>query len=186
MFCDVCQKSTRHTEIEYRGKRPILLFKCSNCGNIVSLNIEVSKSVAIKVIHSVFDVSYKKTIEIDEGKEICVGDEIRVDGRRTIVTSIEDLRRSKVEREVAKNISTIWVKDIESVKVKVSINAGRETLSKEILCEPEKVFCVGDIIELDDIHCKITKIKLEKKFITKGCCEAKNIIRIYSKILNNR
>lgn len=187
IFCEVCQKKTRHTHVKVKESQNHIegLFKCLKCGNVTFTRIDVPKSIEIKVIHSVFDVSSKKTINVEEEREIRIGDEIKVDGRRCLVTSIEVSDGRRVEHALARNISTIWVKDIEKVRVKISINAGRETLSKEIICEPERDFCVGDILNVDNIVCKIHKIRIREKFVTRGCCKAKDIVRIYSKILNN-
>jgi len=186
LYCSICGEDTEHMVLrasKFTDKTFEGVVKCLKCGNIHQTTIKFPEEIDVKIVYSLFEKSEKKYEKFMENEEIRVGDEFVLDGRRVIVTAIENREGRKVDKEIAKNISTLWVKDFEKVKVKVSINMGRRTLSRELFVEPEEEFCIGDTLSIGKVRCVIHKIKIEKSFVTRGCAPAKKIVRVYARVL---
>ena len=102
--------------------------------------------------------------------------------KRGIVTAV-DTREGRRRMARADEVVTIWAKSLGRKLVRVSVNSGSKTLSLKVQAEPEEEFSIGDIIGTDKGDAVITKIKTESRMVERGGAEARDIVRVYAKMM---
>ncbi len=182
LICPNCGKEVEHDIVSYKEIKggTEYLVKCKNCGYTYTIVMKEDKMRDIKVIFSWKDKSEVKKYSTYEEDILHVGDEIRVDGINSLITALESKGR-RVNKAQAKDVQTIWAKRFDEIFVKVSINRGERTLSHEITTDPDEEFYIGDILEINNFHAVIHKIKTKEQFIHRGGAAARDIVRIYAK-----
>lgn len=183
--CPMCNKETAHEVLGGRveGRKRIVLKasgKCMQCGHVHTIELVEERPIDVPIIVSWMGDSRRSTIGLQPTDEINVGEELYLDGERLIVTSIEssDVRRSSAE---ANEITTIWAKQYDKVKVNISIDHRGKVISKELFAIPEEEFAVGAIMKIDGREVVITSIRTDARTIKKGVAAARDIVRIYAK-----
>ena len=182
LICPNCGKEVEHEIVAYRQLKKGMEYtvKCNNCGYTYKKITKEDKMVDVKVIWSMGEKTEVKKITVFEDDIIGVDDELLVDGVPSLVTAV-DSGGSRMKEAMAKDINAVWAKRFDKVIVKVSVNHGRKTTAHEIIATPDEEFYIGDIVDLNDIHAVISKIKSKDRFITRGGEIARNIVRIYAK-----
>jgi uncharacterized Zn finger protein len=107
-------------------------------------------------------------------------DVLMVDGIPALVTGIEVGTRRR-PRAAASEISILWMKRYDKVKVKVSINTGRRTASREIWAAPTEEFEIGDVVTAGDMKVLVHSINAGGRRIRRGAVRASEIRRIYGR-----
>ncbi len=185
--CPSCREETLHRVIkgkigEKKGYIVDALVKCSKCGHKHSTVIRTEKSITIPVIVSELDSSRKAEIELQEGEFIDVGNEYIL-GRGTIKITAIETKGGRVKSSVAKDVATLWAMKFDRLKLKMSINKGSRTLARTIWALPDEEFFVGDVMRIKGVNVAIHSIKTKNGQIKSGGAEARDIVRLYAKII---
>jgi uncharacterized Zn finger protein len=185
--CPSCEEETLHRVIKGKlGEKKQLtldaLVKCSQCGHRYNTVIKEEKPVTIPLILSEGADSKKDTIELASAETVENGTEYQLDRGTIKITGIET-KRGRVESAKARDIATLWAKKFDRLKIRVSINKGRRTLSRVLWAVPEEEFCVGDVIRIKGDSVAIHSIKTESRHIKKGTAQARDIVRLYAKLV---
>jgi uncharacterized Zn finger protein len=102
------------------------------------------------------------------------------EGMPCLVTAIEVGTR-RVPRAKVSSMDTVWLKRFDRVKLKVSVNTGRRTISRELWAGPEERFEVGDILTAGDMQLVIHSMNTGGRRLKRGIAAAKDIRRIYGR-----
>ena len=186
--CADCDDITEHAILNGRlGKNGVTgTFKCTECGKVFSGTIRIPKPFVVKVVVSTEDTSESTTTTVMENESPAVGDEFDLDdGRHVVITQIIDIKSAKRKSCPAPEIKELWVKDFGVIRVKVSVNSGRKTYPLYSEAEPDDEFAVGMVMNFDQWDAEITSIKTKTKLIRRGSAEARDITRVYAKIIRH-
>ena len=190
--CPKCEKETMHQVLRGRlgkGKGGDLVLdatvKCTICSEVHHINIRQKKPIAVQVIISDGEKSERCVLEVPGEEEVEVDDEIEIDELIVKITSIESGGR-RVKRARASDIGTIWTKRFDTVPVKVSLYEGRFTQPETVECDPDQEFTVGAIIQIKGKPAVIENIKTEAQVVRKGSVLARDIQRVYARLVKGR
>lgn len=160
--------------------------KCRSCSNVYDVELEQPADVEVPLVVSEGAESFKTKTYLQPETRVRVGDVIHDDDVPLKITSIEK-EDKRLQEAFPKDITTIWAVKFDKVRVPVSINKGRKTISKTIEVPPDEVFIVGDRIELDRSWLAIHKIKTADRVLhVDQEAEAKDIVRIYAKKIKEK
>lgn len=181
--CPNCNDETLHNILKSKGKKHIynITCKCSICEQIHLTTLELPKTIELVINISYGEKTLRKKVKFDTDEELFVGDEIIVDEIPVMITLIETDKR--VQNAITNEIKTICAKKYDKLKIKVSINRADKTTSKSIIAVPDEEFYIGDIITFGNIRVVIHSIKTNEKLIKRGYALAREIVRIYSRII---
>ncbi len=187
--CEVCSEETEHEVLKGRivkkGAGLEGVFKCTRCGTIEEKLVDLPVPKEVSVIISQHEKTIKKKATLPPGM-YRVDDEFYLDEMRCSITRI-DAVEGRVERAELEDVECLWTKDISTVKVKISVNAGEETFSYVYPTGPEHTFSPNEIIEVEPgTYVRVKEIKYEGRQPEDGGIEAKNIVRIYGKFARRR
>ncbi len=181
IYCDVCKEQTEH-ELIRADKN---LYRCKVCGSVVELREE--KEIELRAIISSGAESEKGKLKVKADSILEVGNEVVVeveDGFKVgEITSLEFKNGSRAEHALAKDVSTVWLRDVGEVIVKISLHKGAITTPYKTLVSGDTEFEVGEVLEINGKHFKITRIKLINGRLLKregDKAEAKEIRRVYA------
>lgn len=183
--CPVCEEETDHEILGGRvdGKRKLVLksaVKCCNCGHVHQVEIVEEIPINVPLVVSWMDKSEHRTIGLRPSDMVSVDDEIFIDDKRVIITSIEK-KSGRVKSARADEIVNIWAKRFDKVWVKISLDFHGKVYSKKILAIPEEEFEVGELFEVEGHNAAITAIKIEGRTLKRGSAMARDIIRLYAR-----
>ena len=184
--CPECKKETLHEVLKGRGSErgPVMklsaLVKCSGCSAVRRVELREETEKAIEAVVSDAGVSARTVVKLDPASPVSLDDVVAVDGVPCLVTAIEvgTVRRREA---IAKDISTLWLKRYDKVKVKLSINTGRRTVSRELWASPEEEFEVGDILGAGDMKVLIHSISAGGRRVRRGTVKAAEVSRMYGR-----
>ncbi|MDO9537818.1 MAG: HVO_0476 family zinc finger protein [Thermoplasmata archaeon] len=178
--CPECDGETLHKTLKgrYEGKRLKLVLKCSKCDNIRNEIIESVGQISVRMIVSRSDVSEKTTAQFPADWDMTVGDEFMHEDERLQVSGIE-VAGARVEGANVKEIKTLWTKNFDQARVRISINRHGRTRSLEMLTDLEEVFTIESEIDVDGMPVKIHSIKTKNNHVRRGTVAARDVVRIY-------
>lgn len=187
LHCSVCDEETLHEilkgEIGTKGEEVTIdgVVKCEECGTTRHRTIREKKAIEVPIVVSWKDESEKDQISLYPDEWINEGDVLILDGTKVKVTSMET-ENGRTDSSSVKDIETIWAKKHEQVRVKVTLNKGRNSISRVLEVDPKEEFLVNDRMKIDDedavIHKVLTK---EGKKERDGIVKAEDIKRLYAK-----
>ena len=185
--CPVCGERTLHEVLKGKmgGKRLVMetTVRCMECGHTHSTVVREEKPVSLPVIVSDQGESRRELLEMEPEEVLCLRDELFVGDTYVVVTGIESSGR-RVKRAPAGDIDTLWAKRYDKIKVKVSVNKVHKTVPTEVYAMPDEEFYVGDIIPTGkEEEVVIHQIKTRRGMIRDGGVEARDIVRIYAKVI---
>jgi uncharacterized Zn finger protein len=188
--CPQCNEDTLHKVLKGRlGKNKQLTLdctiKCTECGFVHQMTINEKKLIQVPIIISTRDKSLRKTIELHPDEELTLDQEIIADEQNVVISSIEKGDK-RVFSSSAKDISTIWSKRIEEdgkVRVKISVHKGPNTLSHDLWVLPDEEFFIGDVLRIKKNNVAIYKIKTPFKVVKYDSALARDIVRIYGRVI---
>jgi uncharacterized Zn finger protein len=183
--CPICGEETLHRVIKGKiGKKKNVvleaLVKCSQCSHIHKDVIRSEKQITVPLILSEQNSSQKTEMEFSENEVIKLDNEYKLDRNTIKITAIE-MEKRRVEEAFAKDITTLWAKKFDMIKLKISINKGSKTLTRTIWAVPEEEFFVGDVMRIKGLNLAIHAIKTKYKKIKIGSVQAQDIVRLYAK-----
>lgn len=181
IYCDVCGEETEH-ELIRADKN---LYRCRLCGSVVELRPE--KEIELRAIISSGATSRRGRIRVKPGDLLETGDEVVVevdDGFKIgEITSLEFRNGSRRNSAIAKDVSTVWLRDVGEVFVKISLHKGAITTPYKLLVSGDTEFEVGEVLEINGKRFRIERMKLINGRLLKkegDRAEAKEIRRIYA------
>jgi uncharacterized Zn finger protein len=182
--CPMCKEETLHRVIKGRmgEKKTVLdaLVKCSQCDHVHPDVIHGEVTVTVPLILSEQERSQKTEMEFPEKDVIKVNSEFQLDRNTIKITSIE-VGNKRVSEAQANEITTLWAKKFDRIKLKISINKGSKTLNRTIWAVPDEEFFIGDVMRIKGLNLAIHAIKTKEKKVKKGSVAARDIIRLYAK-----
>jgi uncharacterized Zn finger protein len=188
--CPKCEEETMHMVLRGKlgkGKGSNLVFdatvKCTVCNEVHHVCIRQRKPVEVPVIISDGDRSERIKLELPGDAEVLVDDEIELDEILVKVTSIEVGGR-RVNGAMASEIGTVWTKRFDTIPIKVNLYEGRQTQPEIIPSGPDQEFKVGDMINVKGRPAVIETIKTEDMVVRKGTVQARDIQRIYARLVS--
>ena len=189
LHCDTCGdvphrvlrgKVTGKDEVVFEG-----VVKCSKCGQVRSVVTREPKPIDVPVIVSFLEASERTTLEFSPDEQVEVGQELELGDTRLRVTAI-DVRGRRMEGALAKEVSTLWAKRTDRVRVKFSVNMGNRTVPHEVLATPDEEFEVGDIIDLGKARAIVHHIRTRHRTMREGRIRADEIVRMYGRVVRER
>ncbi len=185
--CPNCGEETLHRIIkgsigEKKGIVVDALVKCSKCGLRHPSVIRGERFTTIPVIVSELSSSQKNEIELSEQETIHLGGEYQLDRGLVKITAI-DTKKGRVKSSLAKDVTTLWAKKFDRLKLNVSINKGSRTLTRTIWAVPDEEFFIGDVMRIKGLSFTIHRIKTHNKSLKIGSAVARDIVRLYGKIV---
>ena len=118
----------------------------------------------------------EKPSEEGEDDSLSTADE----GMPCLVTAIE-VRTRRVPRAKASSVDTLWLKRYDRVKVKVSVNTGRKTVSRDFWAAPDERFEIGDIVSAGDMKVLVHSLNTGGRRLRRGSARADEIRRLYGR-----
>ena len=159
--------------------------RCSKCGQVRSVVTREPRPIQVPVIVSFLESSERTSLEFSPEEEIDVGEEIELGDSRLRITSIEVGGR-RMDGALAKEVSTLWAKRTDRVRVKFSVNKGNRTVPHEVLAAPDEEFEVGDIVDLGRDRAVVHHIRTRQRTIHDGGARAEDIVRMYGRVVRER
>uniref|UniRef100_A0A7J2TJI3 Archaeal Zn-finger protein n=1 Tax=Archaeoglobus fulgidus TaxID=2234 RepID=A0A7J2TJI3_ARCFL len=179
LYCDGCKDVTRHEVVKPN------LYRCSICGT--HTHFSPPKEVEIKAIFSSGEKTEIGKIKVPENEEMAKGSEIIVDfedgSRLGRITAIQLKDGRMVEFSRAKDVYSVWLRNVGEVLVKFSLHKRAVTTPYKMLFDGETEFRVGELINIEGKKYRIHRIKLLDGGLLKREGEAalaKDIKRIYA------
>ncbi|MFA5312930.1 MAG: HVO_0476 family zinc finger protein [Methanomassiliicoccales archaeon] len=158
--------------------------KCQECGTITNVVVREPKTLNVPVIISELGQSKRESIELAEDEEIEVEEEMFVGELPVIISAIECGGR-RVPKAKASDITTLWAKRFDKIRVKVAINKVHKTLSVDVEAAPDEEFYVGDLMTVGKDEVLIHYIMSTDGMVRRGMVPARDIVRIYTKKARN-
>ncbi|RLF68550.1 MAG: hypothetical protein DRN57_03665 [Thermoplasmata archaeon] len=192
LFCEICGEETPHRILrgsissdENAGFDGTV--QCVPCGSVHSAHLDMEKPVKVPAIISEGSSSTKTSMELYPHELLRVGEEMMWDGHNLRITSIESGGR-RLDRAQAEEVSCLWLKNYDTIDVKISVVEGANTRSQKLTAAPDEEFAVGDLMDLGRTKVVVTKIKTERRMVYRegSPVEARRIKRIYTKRVNER
>jgi uncharacterized Zn finger protein len=182
IFCPACGTETEHILIKSGQER---LMRCAACGEAHPVQQKRERLADVKVIVNRGDESMPYQIRLPANDELRVGRELLVDDEQhdvvmTQIASIETDRR--VEAASAAEVKTVWARAIDDVDVKVSVYRNGRTKSLKLPASGEDIFELGDVMNVDGLKFRVTKIKLRGEGFADSA-RAKEILRVWGREL---
>jgi len=187
--CDTCG-DVPHRVLRGRvgGKDEIVfegVVRCSKCGTVRSVVTREPRPIAIPLIVSWLESSERTSMEFSPEERIDVGQELDLGDSRLQVTAIEVAGR-RVPGALAKEVSTLWAKRTDRVRVKFSVNKGNRTVPHEVLAAPDEEFEVGEIVDLGKDRAVVHHIRTRYRTLREGRVRADEIVRMYGRVVRER
>jgi len=178
--CPECGDEILHKTLKGRheGKKLKLVLKCTKCGKIRNEVIESVSQVQVRMIISRHDASERTTVNFPSNWGLAVGDEFMHEDERLMVTGIE-VKGARVEAAAIGEIQTLWTKNFDQARVRISVNRRGRTHSIEIMTDPDEEFTIDSVIDVDEIPVRIHSIKTSDAHLRRGSALAREIVRIY-------
>ncbi len=189
LHCDTCGdvphrvlrgKVTGKDEVIFEG-----IVKCSKCDQVRSVVTREPKPIAVPLIISFLEKSERTSLEFSPDEQIELGQEIELGDTQLKVTAIE-VQGRRMDGAVAKEVSTLWAKRTDRVRVKFSVNMGNRTVPHDVLASRDEEFEVGDIIDLGRVRAVVHHIRTPHRTIHEGRARADEIVRMYGRRVRER
>lgn len=184
--CSICGEATEHAIVHIQkgvGREGLeYTVRCSECGHVKKIIMEEERLVETSYVLSDEGISRKGRTKVFADEVIQKGEDIYLGDERGIVTAV-DTDGGRRDSARGSEIRTIWAKSMTKSIVRVSVNLGAKTLSVRVEAEPEEEFSIGDIIGTDRGDAVITKIKTNERLMERGGAEAKDIVRVYARMM---
>ncbi len=189
LHCDTCGdvphrvlrgKVSGKDEIVFEG-----VVKCSKCGQVRSVVTREPRPIQVPVIVSFLESSERTSLEFSPDEEIGLGEEIELGDSRLRITAIEAGGR-RMDGALAKEVSTLWAKRMDRVRVKFSVNKGNRTVPHDVLAAPDEEFEVGEIVDLGRDRAVVHHIRTRQRTLREGRARADEIVRMYGRVVRER
>lgn len=179
-YCDTCKEETEH-ELVREDKN---LYRCVECNTYTHL--EPEKDIKVRAIISSGEESEKGSVLLKQHDLVEKGDELIVETDEGYklgeVTSIE-VDGKRVDSCEAEKASTIWLRNVGEVVVKMSLHKRAVTTPYKITVSGDMEFTVGEELEVEGKIFYISRMKLNDGRLLKkfgDSAKAREIKRVYA------
>lgn len=187
--CDTCGDMPHRVLRGKVGGKAELVFegvvKCTKCGTVRSVVTREPRPITVPIVVSWLETSERTSLEFSPDEEVRVGDEIDLDDTRVEITALE-AGGARVAAAKAGDLSTIWAKRVDKVRVKFSVNKGNRTVAHDVLAAPDEEFAVGDIVDLGKERAIVHHVRTQHRTIHEGSARADEIVRMYGRVVRER
>ena len=187
--CETCGEMPHRVLRGKIGGKDEIVFegtvKCTKCGRVSSVVTREPKPIQLPIIVSWLERSERTSLEFSPDEDIDVGQELDLADTRITITAIEAAGR-RVDGARANEVSTLWAKRIDQVRVKFSVNKGNRTVPHEVLAAPDEEFEVGEIVDLGKIRALVHHIRTRYRTVRAGRVRADEIVRMYGRVVRER
>lgn len=167
-----------------RGKSSLdATLRCQECQRVHSAQLRQPEELERPVIISDGKESFRSKTILESDDLLVVGDEFFVDDVYVRITDLELGGGKRVNKAPAPEIQTIWAKRFDKLRLKVSINNVHRTYARHVEALPDEEFTVGDILRFGVDETVIHGIKTHNRMLRRGSAEARDIVRMYGKIM---
>ncbi len=173
-------KVTGRDEVVFEG-----VVKCSRCGQTRSVVTREPRPIQVPVIASFLERSEKTSLEFSPEEPVELGQEFELGDMRLRITAIE-VRGRRMEGALAKEVTTLWAKRTDQLRVKFSVNMGNRTVPHDVLAAPDEEFEVGEIVDLGKARAVVHHIRTAKRTVHDGRVRAEEIVRMYGRVVRER
>lgn len=185
--CPICRAETLHEILSGRmsGKGDAVLdstVKCRTCGHVHHAVLKVERPIEVPVVISWIDKSKRASIALGPDEVMAVNDEIMCGEDPVLITSLES-KGARVPQAKARDITTIWAKKFDKVRVPFSVSHLGKSYSEHVLAVPDEEFFIGDILKVGRNEVVIHAIKTRDKSLSTGGACARDIVRVYANIV---
>ncbi len=156
--------------------------KCRTCGHVHHAVLKIERPIEVPVVVSWIDKSKRSSIALGPDEVMSVDDEIMCGEDPVLVTSIES-KGARVQQAKARNITTIWGKRFDKVRVPFSVSHLGKSFSEHTLAVPDEEFFIGDILKVGRHEVVIHSIKVKDRSLSTGGACARDIVRVYANIV---
>ncbi len=189
--CPVCGEETQHRVhkgrfVGKKNRRLEMVVECTECGHVHEEVFEEEKEVRIPLMTSYDDRTTRGEITLPVSEEIRVGDVLYNEKGERIVLSAIEVGEKRVRKSRAGDITALWARARNRVKVRVSIHRGDRTVSKELILPYDEEIYVGDMIDFETFRVVVHRIKTEEGVLHRGGAPAEKIVRVYANIIRRR
>ena len=189
LHCDTCGDVPHRVLRGKVGGKDEVVFegvvKCSKCGQIRAVVTREPRPIQVPVVVSHFESSERTALEFSPDERVDRGEELELGDTRLRITAIE-VRGRRVDGAVAKEVSTLWAKRMDQVRVKFSVNKGNRTVPHDVVAAPDEEFEVGDIIDLGKDRAVVHHIRTRLRTVHEGRVRADEIVRMYGRVVRER
>ncbi len=189
LHCDTCGdvphrvlrgKVSGKDEIVFEG-----VVRCSKCGQVRSVVTRKPRPIQVPLVISFLENSERTTLEFSPDEQIELGQEIELGDTRLRVTAIE-VKGRRMDGALAKEVTTLWAKRTDRIRVKFSVNMGNRTVPHDVLATPDEEYEVGDIVDLGRARAVVHHIRTPQRTIHEGRARADEIVRMYGRVVRER
>ncbi len=189
LHCDTCGdvphrvlrgKVSGKDEIVFEG-----VVRCSKCGRVRTVTTREPRPIQVPVVVSFLESSERTSLEFSPEEEIDVGQEVELGDTRLRVTAIE-VHGRRMDAALAREVSTLWAKRVDQVRVKFSVNMGNRTVPHDVVAAPDEEFEVGDIVDLGRGRAVVHHIRTKQRTLHQGRARADEIVRMYGRVVRER
>ena len=186
--CPICEEETLHQVLSGKvsGRNAKVLdstVKCRSCGQVHHVVLKTEKPVSVPVVVSWLRESTRSSVTLGPDEVLSVDDEMMCGDLPVLVTSIESKAGARVEHCRAREMSTVWAKRFDKVKIPFSINHHGRTYPEHLVVSPDEEFFIGDMMRVGKKDVVIHTIKTEAKTVRRGTVVAKDVVRVYANIV---
>ncbi len=188
--CESCGTEAPHRVLRGKigGKDEIVFegtVKCSTCGRVSTVVSREPKPIQVPLVVSWLEKSERTFLDFSPDEAVAVGQELDLGDSRIAVTAIESAGR-RLRDAKAKDVTTLWAKRIDQVRVKFSVNKGNRTVPHEVLAAPDEEFEVGEIVDLGRDRAVVHHIRTMHRTLREGRIRADEIVRMYGRVVRER
>lgn len=187
--CDTCGDVPHRVLRGKVGGKDEIVFegvvKCSKCGQVRSVVTREPRPIQVPLVISFLESSERTTLEFSPDEEIDLGQEIELGDTRLKITAIE-VKGRRMGGARAKEVTTLWAKRTDRLRVKFSVNMGNRTVPHDVLATQDEEFEVGDIVDLGRTRAVVHHIRTSQRTIHEGRARADEIVRMYGRVVRER
>ncbi len=179
--CPACNEIQEHEIVQKRevGKGIDVKVQCNICSQVHKIHIRPEKSAKIPFLLSEGAESRSVSIEVDADELFRVGDIFEHDEKLWKINTLESTHNKFMRKSLPGRIGRITATRYDEVRVKITMTEGDVSTPSLLLCEPDRVFSTGSIIEHEGEKWKIRSINTTRGSTLYGKFEAADIKRIY-------
>lgn len=186
--CPTCKEETTHEVLSGKisGRASDVLdstVKCRKCGQVHHVTIRTEKPVTVPIVVSWMNESKRSSMVLGPDEVVSVDDEVMCGEMPVLITSLESSAGHRLKTARARDISTIWAKRFDKVKVSFSINHHGKTYPEHVIVSPDEEFLIGDMLEVGKRSVVIHSIKTQRGTTRRGSVLARDVVRIYANIV---
>ena len=179
--CPSCSNEQEHEIVHKRevGSGLDVKVKCEKCSLVHKVHIRPNKLVKLPFLLSDGPTSMNETIEVDDDEVFRVGDIFEHKDKLWRINTLESTQKKFMRKSLPERIGRITAIRYDEVRVKVTMTDGDVSTPGLIICEPERIFSTGSIIEHEGYKWRIRSINTSNGSTLRGKYEAFQIKRLY-------